>query len=481
MLRVFAICVAFVGSFGSVFAQTPAEVAGWRASELLAVIREECHLPGVSAAVAMDGRVVWADGVGFADLETRTSAGPETVYRLASISKAITGVVVASLADEGLIDLDTPIATYLPDFPVAADRITVRMLMGHISGMRSYTAEERDDLSPRRYETVEEALETFTHDPLVHEPGERWLYTTLGYIPVRAIVERVTGESFMDVVRARVLEPAGMGRTWLDDNRRITEGRAAFYALGEGGRFINAPYIDTSYKPAGGGLVGSAVDLCALTQSLATSTLLSDDAKRELWRPTVTESGEEIDYGLGWGLATDPRGVDYVVQIGGQIGTSSITMLYPDAGVSSAMITNRASGPTGRAEGVAFSRLFMDTADGVSPAIPDVPGGVYRVRITHDGLAWGGAMTLAEDRGRVLGEISVVNTENDGDRRRFRIATATASRDGGFRLFTVHPSWGVFPFDLAVEGDRIAGTLDRAEDGAWAVEAWPLEPDTSTD
>lgn len=451
--------------------------ASARASELIAALRAESRTPGMSAAVALDGRVVWSAGFGFADVEAGAPARGDTVYRLASISKAITGVALAKLVQDGLVDLDAPLSTYLPDYPTAADTITLRMLMGHTSGIRSYKPGYRDDEHHVHYDTVEQALARFAAEPLVHEPGERFTYTTLGYIPVRAVIEKVTGKDFMDVVGETVLRPAGMFDTRADDNTAVVRGRSAFYWLSpevDGGA-TNALQIDTSYKPAGGGMIGTAPDLCRLAMGLSNDTLIERAYRDELWKPTVLNSGETRDYGLGWGLEESPRGAFIAIQIGGQIGTASVVALDPELDAAAAIIANRASAPTGAGDSVALMTLFTDAAAGVPTAIPPIPEGLFSARIEHDGNVWTGVLTMATPKGLPVGELHVAHETNAGDRRRFAIATATGARDADLRLFTVHADWGVFPFDITIGADgSLSGVLERTNDGAWTLEAVPL-------
>lgn len=456
----------------------PEHAATVRAQALIEALRDECGFPGLSAAAGFDGQVLWSAGAGFADAELLAPVRGDTVYRLASISKAITGVAVARLVEDGRLDLDRPVVELLPDGPPHWAGITTRMLMAHTSGIRSYTPEERDDLAPRQRDTVGEALAMFRDDPLVHPPGERFTYTTLGYIVVRAIVERITGEPFMGFVGRTVLRPAGMLDTGPDDNARIVPGRAAFFHAGpDGVGTINAPSINTSYKPAGGGMIGSAADLGRLMIALQDHRLIAPETRELMWRPTVDTRGVRHDYGLGWGLAEDTRGRFYAVQIGGQIGTGSAVMLRPDTGVFASVIANRAAGPVGRAEVVAIAELFEMARAGVAPHIPAaLPSGAWEATVEHGGVTWRGVLAISVRDGRVLGALTVANPADASDHRRFRIATATpGSAPGTVRLYTVHHRWGVFPFEITPGADGgVRGRLDRVGDGAWTLSAVPI-------
>ncbi|MEM1165323.1 MAG: serine hydrolase domain-containing protein [Planctomycetota bacterium] len=446
---------------------------------IVTTLQEETGLPGLSVAVNLDGAVVWEEGFGHANLELRAPATARTRYRLASISKAVTGVAVAALVEDGVLDLDQPIETILDDCPAHWHGITVRHLMGHTAGIRSYTPDERDDLNPTQRDTVEEALDMIRHDPLEHEPGERYTYTTLGYIIVRAVIETLTEQEFMRVVFERVLEPAGMLETGADRNAQIVPNRSTYYHFVDGehqiadARVINAPHINISYKPAGGGMVGTPSDLTRLGHALADCTIISRDARDTLWTPTVSNSGEEYDYGLGWGLATDTDGVFYGVQIGGQIGAGSAVIVYPDHDVSVSLMANRAAGPVARSETVPIARLFRRARDGETLRYPSaMPVGFYDITITdqHE-RTYAGRLTLAARRGLPSGELLVQAADNPAEFRRFRVATAIEEPNDPttLRIYTVHQDWGLFPFVLTFAPDgRVTGELDRQVEH-WAI------------
>ncbi|MEM9082028.1 MAG: serine hydrolase domain-containing protein [Planctomycetota bacterium] len=446
---------------------------------IVMTLREETSLPGMSIAVNLDGRTVWQQGFGYANLEQQAPARAETRFRFASISKAITGVAVASLEADGLLDLDQPIEEVLSDCPEEWSGITVRMLMGHTAGIRSYTALERDDLSPKQRDTVEEALEMFRDDPLVHDPGARFTYTTLGYIVVRAIIEEVTGQDFMAVVTERVFIPAGMESTGADRVLGVTPSRSSVYHFidGENGisdaRLTNAPHTNLSYKPAGGGMNGTAADLARLGHGLAEDSVISRSARDSLWTPTVSNSGEVYEYGLGWGLAEDTEGVFYGVQIGGQIGAGSAVIVYPEDDVSVAMLSNRAAGPVARSETVPIARLFRDARDGVRVEYPDdLPIGFFDISVLDQhGREYAGRMTISTHRGLPAGEFLVRALDREDEYRRFRIATARQEPGdtGAIRFYAVHQDWGLFPFVLRfAEDGSIEGRLDRQ------VEQWEI-------
>ncbi|MGW8283054.1 MAG: serine hydrolase domain-containing protein, partial [Gemmatimonadota bacterium] len=149
------------------------------ARAILEMMRTERGVPGLSAAVGIDGRIVFAEGFGWADLENRSPATAATKFRIGSVSKPLTAAAIGILVERGKLDLDTAVQAYVPDFPDKRWPVTSRLVAGHLAGIRHYDGEEF--LSTRRYETVSEGLEIFADDPLLFEPGERFQYSSYGW------------------------------------------------------------------------------------------------------------------------------------------------------------------------------------------------------------------------------------------------------------------------------------------------------------
>ena len=132
-------------------------------------------IPGLSLAVAEAGQVRHEAGFGFADVENEVPARPETVYRLASVSKPMTAVAVMKLAQDGRLDLDAPVTRYCPEFPEKPWPVTSRQLLCHQGGVRWYRPDEQP--MTRRFTSLAEGLALFADDPLAFEPGTKVLYT----------------------------------------------------------------------------------------------------------------------------------------------------------------------------------------------------------------------------------------------------------------------------------------------------------------
>jgi CubicO group peptidase (beta-lactamase class C family) len=216
------------------------------AREVVFRFMEAMGTPGLSVAVGMDGDIVWAQGFGYADLENKVAAWPATKFRIASISKPVTAAALGKLMEEGRLDLDAPIQAYVPSFPKKRWPITTRLLAGHLAGIRHYRGSE--NLSSTHYEDVLDAIEIFSGDPLVHEPGSAYLYSSYGWNLISAVIQGAAGVPFLDYMRRVVFEPLDMDETVAEHVDSLIYHRARFYWRTDDGRIINAPYVDLSNK-----------------------------------------------------------------------------------------------------------------------------------------------------------------------------------------------------------------------------------------
>lgn len=288
---------------------------------------ERLGIPGMTVALAAEGEVRFARGYGLADVENAVAASPATVYRLASISKPITATAVMQLAERGRLDLDAAIHVYVPSWPRRRWPVSSRQLLSHLGGIRNYSGGELE--SVRRYRDLEEGLGVFRHDPPVHQPGSRYLYTTYGYTLLGRAVELVSGRRFGDYLRENVFAPAGMVATRPDDAAGIVPNRARGYRRDAAGELENSPPSDTSYKVPGGGLAGTAEDVARFAVALQGGVLLRPESVSAMLTPQRTTAGRVVGYGLGWELG-ERDGLREAWHTGTQQQVSTILLTVPE-------------------------------------------------------------------------------------------------------------------------------------------------------
>lgn len=305
----------------------------------IAADMERLGIPGIQAAVAVDGEIVWSEGFGYADLENRVPVWPHTRLRIASISKALTAAGVGRLVEDGKLDLDAPVQEYVPSFPEKEKgTVTTRLVAGHLAGIRHYRGDEFS--SRKHYDDVVEALEIFADDTLQTPPGEEYAYSTYGWNLVSAVVQGAAGVPYLRYMREAVIEPAGMGSTVAEHVDSIIAHRARFYARQDDSVLVNAPYVDLSNKWAGGGYLSTAEDLVRYGVALLDGTLLEPETVDLLWTSQETSGGEETGYGIGWRVGT-VEGHRSVSHTGGAMGGGGILVLYPEDGVVVGMLENQ--------------------------------------------------------------------------------------------------------------------------------------------
>ena len=242
-------------------------------------------IPGLVVGVSLKGHNVWLYSDGFADVENGVKCSDKTVMRIASISKSMTSLLLAKLIEQGQIDLDKPISQYLtkdqfPDKFWEGKKvdITLRQLASHLGGIRHYkkASNEQKEGSSGGYQLGEfslpeyylkdsylsamDSLKLFKDDPLVANPGTKYNYTTFGFTLISAVIEsQLKGEKFDKYFIKFLREELGLENTYLDQNDPIIYNRSHFYV--KRAKLLNAPYVDNSYKWAGGGLLSNVPDL----------------------------------------------------------------------------------------------------------------------------------------------------------------------------------------------------------------------------
>lgn len=304
-------------------------------TRLQAVIKQHA-IPGLSCAVVHQGKLVFSAGYGFADLENDVPATDATVYRLASISKPITAVLIMQLVEQGKLELDANVSELLVKWPEKRWPVTCRQLLAHLGGVRHYKLFEVE--STKRYRDQTAALPRFSKDPLLHQPGSKFVYSTFGFNLLAAVVEQRLGKKFGEAVQERIAVPAKAATLQDDDQRRLIKGRAQGYVM-RGNRLQNSKLMDSSYKLGGGGLCASAPDLARFAQALMDGRLLQAQTCKIMWTEQRTVAGKRVGYALGFGVREvgDKR---FVQHGGAQSRVSTILCMLPDEQIAVAIMCN---------------------------------------------------------------------------------------------------------------------------------------------
>jgi CubicO group peptidase (beta-lactamase class C family) len=306
-------------------------------------------IPGLALAVAVGGKVVYSEGFGYADLEERVPVWPTTKFRIGSISKPLTATALMQLVEAGKLDLDAPVQKYVPSFPDKGAPITVRMVAGHIAGLRHYQDDEFH--IQKHYDNVLDGLKIFENDPLVSPPGTEFHYSSYGFNLLSAVIESASGEKFLDYMEGHVFDAIGLAHTAADQNARIIEERSRFYEKEKkDGTLENAPYVDNSYKWAGGGFLSTSEDLVRFGSAMLRPGVLKAATLGEMFTPQRTKSGKATEYGIGWFVHKSKSGKLIYEHSGGAVGGTSQLIIYPESYVVVALVTNFSDGGWERSE-----------------------------------------------------------------------------------------------------------------------------------
>ena len=315
------------------------------------------NLPGLSVAVGVGGHLVWAEGFGWADLEKRVPVAPTTRFRVGHASNAMTSAAVGLLLERGRLDLDNAIQSYVPAFPEKQWTVTLRQLMGHVSGVRHYDR-EADYMPTAHCDRASEGLRAFADDPLRFQPETQSAYSAFGWMLVSAAVEAAANESFFTFMRSQIFQPLGMRHTTSDAVAEALEDRAAFYYPRFSGdpSYGPEPATDVDYScfAGAGGFLSTPSDLVRFGMALnghlrqgfgaQGGTLLKPATVAMLQTPQQLLSGEETEFGLGWTVETFPLAGE-PTRLASQasrtlLGGSTSFMTFPDRGIVVVAMSN---------------------------------------------------------------------------------------------------------------------------------------------
>lgn len=320
-------------------------------------LMEAQNIPGLQIAVSVQGEKVWSEAFGYADVEQRVPMWPHTKMRIGSVSKTLTSAAVGKLVEQGNLDLDKPVQAYVPYFPEKRGVITTRLVAGHLAGIRHYRGDEF--LSDTFYPTVKEGLAIFKDDTLLFEPGSKYSYSSYGWNLVSAVIEGASGKPFLEYMRREVFDPLEMEHTVAEYMDRIIYHRTSYYVKNRYGMLQNAPYVDNSYKWAGGGFIGTADDLLKFGEAMLGDDYLNKQTIAMLWESMETDAGEKTNYGIGWRSGTDLEGRRWMGHSGGSVGGTTQFIIFPDQKVVVAMISNLSGVNYGGLQ-VRVAQLFMN-------------------------------------------------------------------------------------------------------------------------
>lgn len=298
------------------------------------------HIPGASVAVMKDGKVVKIKGYGVASLEHKVPVTSDTVFEIGSVSKQMTAAAIMLLVEDGKVSLDEKISAYLPNTPDTWRDVTVRHLLTHSAGIKSYSSLDGFALLQRL--KVADFIKLLSPHPLEYIPGERNIYSNTGFSLLAYIIEARSGKPYIEFMRERIFRPLGMNKTDDRDPEYIILNRASGYEW-RGDRYAGRNWDLTDLKGAGS-IVSTIDDMVKWNVGLDGQTFLKTASKAEWWKRFTFNDGKPSLYGFGWRIS-DLRGHRLTGHTGQTAGFTSANFKYPDQGLTVTVLTN--TGETG--------------------------------------------------------------------------------------------------------------------------------------
>jgi len=314
-------------------------------------LRQLLKIPGMSAVIVKDQKVLWARGFGFADLEKQVPATPETLYHIASLTKTFAATLIMQLVEKGQLDLNEPMSRYSTDF--TDDSVKIKHLLSHTSQ---------------------------------GTPGERYQYSGDRYAYLTAVIEKKTGKSFRELLVKTFLDPLQMtasvpGHDTVDEESKASEllGKEKLNQYNQdltkfaqpytvyGSEIIRAPYPPKNISAAAG-LLSTVLDMAKYDAAIDRHTFIKPETQALAWTPFLSNAGQPLPHGLGW-FAENYRGLKLIWHYGHWgTGFSATYLKVPDRNISLILLANNEalSDPFYRTGGIetnalacTFLRIFV--------------------------------------------------------------------------------------------------------------------------
>jgi D-alanyl-D-alanine carboxypeptidase len=416
--------------------------------DYIKVQMQKRHIPGLSLAVVKDGKVLKAAGYGLANVETNTPATPETVYKIASISKQFMGAAIVLLAQDGKLGLDDQISKYLDGTPEAWKDITVRHLLTHTSGL----VEDPPGFEPFKTQPDAELVKLAYPTKLLFEPGEKYSYSNLGYFALGEIIHKLSGKPWSEFLTERVFAPARMTATRTTTTTDIVPQRASGYAWNKDKLEHAENWV--AVRPSGA-FLSTVLDMAKWDEALYSEAILSSSLREQMWTPVKLNDGTTHQYGLGWNL--EPwQGHKRVHHRGGLPGFLSDFERFVDDKLTVIVMINTTSADPGKIALNVAGFYVPALAPAVLKPIPDsepeittkvkasiagfVEGSLDMNLFTPKLVSWLNAegkagMSNAFRSGGAIQSVTLVERKNQGDNRTYRYRV-TYQRDSVLASFS---------------------------------------------
>jgi len=295
---------------------------------------------GASVAVVKGAETIVMKGYGFADLELDVPTPARATYEIGSITKQFTAASILLLAEQGKLSLDDELTKFLPDYPTQGNRVTIRRLLNHTSGIKGYTELPEFRELQMLKKPREELVKLFGDKPFDFKPGEAEIYNNSAFFLLGLVIEKVSGRTYAEFVQEQLFDRVGMKDSYYCSERTIRKNHAHGYDT-DGDKLVLKAYLDHRWPYAAGSLCSNTVDLVAWNRALHGGKVLKPESYKEMTSPGLLNDGTPIRYGMGIGLI-DTAGRRTISHGGGINGFLSESEYYPDNDLVIVVLLNTA-------------------------------------------------------------------------------------------------------------------------------------------
>lgn len=340
------VCLALLG--GGVRAQDSSDMEQLRLLDIVRQVHRAQENTGLVFQMTENGNTVLADFAGMAVIEHDVEMQADSRFAVMSITKAITGLALATAVAEDLVDLDVPISVYLPNYAgEGADTITLRHLATHLSGIPHLGHPERRSLYVEHFSDAGSSSRVYESLPLRFEPGSEYGYSSSGYNLIAAVIEARSGQNYLEYVGEHVLGPLGLEHMGFNDVLAPTPGLVRNYSFvdvwaqpWQGAEALQlVPTWDFSYNHGGGNMYATAGDLLKLGNAMLNRSGLA----AKVWDIALARSPDTADsspWSLGWIHGEDSQGRRTVYITGATPGVQAALYVYPEEKIVFAALAN---------------------------------------------------------------------------------------------------------------------------------------------
>ncbi len=296
------------------------------------------NVPGASFAISLNGELVYSEGLGLASKDLEVPATRETKYRIGQVSELFTSLMYQLMVEDGTLQPDSTIQTYLKDFPETNYKLRLRHLVNHSSGLPQPTQKEKDWRGLNV--SLQQGIENINVDSLPVPPGTVQVLNMYNYNLLGAAMEKATGKKFHQLLEEYINDSLHIENTTIDDPLIPVKNRTNYFRHNIVFQVVNATFQDMRYKAPSEGLLSTAEDLVKLGNALLYSEKIPEDVKKRMFEPEKLLSGMNAELENGWMLLKSRNETPVYGRSGSVTGGSAVVLIYPEEKIVIAGVCN---------------------------------------------------------------------------------------------------------------------------------------------